>query len=62
MIFKPLFVAPLRMIPIVMVDRAHDVVGVRDITITTPVANIVILEDQLPIAQDNLGNSLVVIV
>lgn len=45
-----------------MVDVAFTVTGLRDIKVTTPAANQVILEDQIPLAQDNLGNSLVVIV
>jgi len=45
-----------------MIDVAFTVAGLRDITITTPSSNQIILEDQIPLAQDNQGNSLVVVV
>lgn len=45
-----------------IVDVAHNVAGVRDITITQPLTNQVILEDQLPVAQDAAGNSTVFVV
>lgn len=45
-----------------IVDVAHNVAGVRDIVITQPLVNQVILEDQLPVAQDVAGNSTVFVV
>ncbi len=45
-----------------MIDVAFNIAGVRDIKITKPTSNQIILEDQISLAQDNLGNSLVVVV
>ncbi len=43
-----------------MIDVAHNINGVRDVRIVEPLANIVILEDQLPISFDaSDGTSLV---
>lgn len=42
-----------------LIDAAHNVVGLRDIIIQSPSANIVILENELPVPFDASGNSLV---
>jgi len=44
-----------------IIDVAFNVVGVRDINVVTPVANVTIFEDQLPTPYDNNGNSLVTV-
>ena len=43
-----------------MIDVAMNVVGVEDIRISTPTSNIILLEDQIPLAQDTSGTLVVV--
>jgi hypothetical protein len=45
-----------------MIDVAFNVPGVLDVSITTPPSNVVVLEDQVPVAYTNSGNSTVVVV
>jgi uncharacterized phage protein gp47/JayE len=44
-----------------VIDVAHDVDGVKDIIVTIPSSNIVVLENELPIPFDSDGDSLVTI-
>lgn len=44
-----------------IIDVAHNVTGVKDVTILTPTANVSILENELPIPFDSDGNTLVTI-
>ena len=44
-----------------MVDLAHDITGVRDVNIVEPTSNVVVLEDQKPVAFDAFGTSLVTV-
>lgn len=44
-----------------IIDAAHDVEGLRDITVTVPSTNITVLEDELPVPYDSSGNSLVTV-
>ena len=45
-----------------MIEAAYTVPGVRDIVVTTPSRNVVVLEDQLPVAYSTTGTTLVVVV
>jgi hypothetical protein len=44
-----------------MIDAAHNVLGLKDIQITVPSSNQVVLEDQVAFAQDSSGQNLVVV-
>lgn len=44
-----------------LIDAAHNVDGVRDIVITSPSTNVVVLENELPVPYDSAGNSLVTV-
>lgn len=44
-----------------LIDAAYNVEGVKDITISEPVSNIVVLENELPVPFDSDGDSLVVV-
>ncbi len=44
-----------------MIDVAHNISGVRDITITDPTSNITVLENELPVPFDSDGDSLVTV-
>ena len=44
-----------------IIDVAFNVIGVRDVSVVTPTANITIFEDELPTPFDNNGNSLVTV-
>jgi len=44
-----------------MVDVAHDIDGVRDISISLPARNVVVLENELPVPFDTDGDSLVTV-
>lgn len=42
-----------------LVDIAHNITGIRDITIQSPTGNVVILENELPVPFDSSGNSII---
>lgn len=42
-----------------LVEAAHAIPGIRDVTIHVPFSNVVILENELPVVYDSSGNSLV---
>lgn len=44
-----------------MIDVAFNVTGVKDVNISIPVSNVIILEDELPVSSDSSGNSLVTV-
>lgn len=44
-----------------IIDEAHNVRGVRDITITLPSSNVTVLENELPVPFDSTGDSLITI-
>lgn len=44
-----------------LIDVAHNVRGLADIIILTPASNIVVLDNELPVAYDASGNSLVTV-
>jgi uncharacterized phage protein gp47/JayE len=45
-----------------IIDVAHNVRGVADIVVITPTNNITVLDNELPVAYDSSGNSLVTVV
>lgn len=44
-----------------LIDVAHNIAGVRDITITNPLVNITVLENELPVPFDSDGESLITV-
>lgn len=44
-----------------IIDVAHNVRGVADIVVITPTSNITVLDNELPVAVDSSGNSLVTV-
>lgn len=44
-----------------IIDVAHNVQGVRSVTVQLPISDIIVLENELPVAFDSSGNSLVTV-
>lgn len=44
-----------------IIDAAHNVVGVRDVVVVLPAANVVVLENELPVPYNSSGETLVTV-
>lgn len=44
-----------------LIDAAHDVTGVRDVAVSEPTTNLVVLENELPVPFDSDGDTLVTV-